>query len=473
MLEREDDVAGWRTAARALLAADVPADTILWQVAGSGGDLFGGGQAAMPLPPPVRDPAGLRIARDLIHLIETALLHSDADRFALAYRLVQRCQAAPDLWRNPADGDAARLAALAKAVRRDIHKMHAFVRFRKVGEGGRRERFAAWFEPDHHITRAVAGFFRNRFTGMDWLIVTPEASIAWDGRALSEGPGGTKGDVPGEDAIEAEWRAYYSHIFNPARLKVDAMRAEMPKKYWRNLPEASLIPHLIETAEARSADMVTRAQAQGAPLFENAGPAATQTGAADLPTLYAALAEADAEPRAGFGDWLVLGEGPVGAPILFVGEQPGDQEDRQGRPFVGPAGQMFDGALGEAGIARTDQFVTNAVKRFKFVPRGPRRIHQKPTSEDIAFYRPWLEEEVRLVAPRLVVALGATAAQALTGKPVTISRVRGAPIGWRDGLPLMVTVHPSYLLRLPDEAGARIEREKFVRDLATAREAAR
>lgn len=159
----------------------------------------------------------------------------------------------------------------------------------------------------------------------------------------------------------------------------------------------------------------------------------------------------------------VFGEGPKHADIVFVGEQPGDQEDLQGRPFVGPAGKLFDKALREAGIDRSKAYLTNAVKHFKFEQRGHRRIHAKPTSGEVKHYRPWLMKELELVRPRLVVALGGTALLALTGKSTPISRSRGrATFGPYHGY---ITVHPSYLLRLPDEVTKREAYEAFVNDL--------
>jgi uracil-DNA glycosylase len=160
----------------------------------------------------------------------------------------------------------------------------------------------------------------------------------------------------------------------------------------------------------------------------------------------------------------VPGEGAVGAPLLFVGEQPGDQEDIQGRPFVGPAGQMLNRALEEAGVARDEAFVTNAVKRFHFTQRGPRRIHEKPSTDEIRRERWWLDKEISLVAPKMVVALGATALQALSGRALPLGKSRG-PITWPEGRPGYVTVHPSYLLRLPDDASRRQAYGAFVEDL--------
>ena len=161
----------------------------------------------------------------------------------------------------------------------------------------------------------------------------------------------------------------------------------------------------------------------------------------------------------------VFGEGPLDASIMFVGEQPGDQEDIAGRPFVGPAGQLFDAALEKAGIDRSTVYVTNAVKHFKFVQKGKKRIHSKPGAGEIEACRWWIEHERELIRPPVTVALGATAARSVLGKVVTISRVRGEPLELDGGGECWVTVHPSFLLRIPEEDRRREERELFVRDL--------
>jgi len=161
----------------------------------------------------------------------------------------------------------------------------------------------------------------------------------------------------------------------------------------------------------------------------------------------------------------VFGEGPLDARIMFVGEQPGDQEDLAGRPFAGPAGAVFDAALEKAGIERSSVYVTNAVKHFKFVAKGKRRIHSKPDAGEISACRWWIEQERELIRPPVTVALGATAARSLVGKVVTISKVRGEPLTLEDGSECWVTAHPSSLLRIPDEEGRREARALFVRDL--------
>jgi DNA polymerase len=161
----------------------------------------------------------------------------------------------------------------------------------------------------------------------------------------------------------------------------------------------------------------------------------------------------------------VFGEGPLDASIMFVGEQPGDQEDLAGRPFVGPAGAIFDQALEKAGIDRSTVYVTNAVKHFKFIQRGKRRIHNKPDAGEIMACRWWLEQERELIRPPVTVALGATAARSLIGKVVTISKLRGEPHQLADGSECWVTVHPSSILRAPDEEARREGKRLFLRDL--------
>jgi DNA polymerase len=161
----------------------------------------------------------------------------------------------------------------------------------------------------------------------------------------------------------------------------------------------------------------------------------------------------------------VFGEGRIDAAIMFVGEQPGDQEDLAGRPFVGPAGRLFDRALADAGVDRAATYVTNAVKHFKFERRGKRRIHEKPDGPEIEACRWWIGQERALIRPQVIVALGATAARSLFGKVVTITKMRGAAHPLADGGEAWVTVHPSFLLRVPDEERKREEYEKFVGDL--------
>jgi uracil-DNA glycosylase family protein len=184
----------------------------------------------------------------------------------------------------------------------------------------------------------------------------------------------------------------------------------------------------------------------------------------ELKTLAQAAKGCRACPLWKLGTQTVFGEGRRGARILFVGEQPGDKEDLEGRPFVGPAGALLDKALEEAGIDRADTFVTNAVKHFKWEPRGKRRIHKKPNAMEIAACRPWLDAEIEAVKPEVIVCLGATAAQALLGKQFRVTKSRGEIIE-AEGKTMLATVHPSSILRAPDDETRRLERQKFVDDL--------
>lgn len=450
-LASEDDFDGWRDAARSLAAARIDPSDVVWQVGDQPGDLFGD-EAVLPSAAPE-----LRVSRRFVGLAQEAILHSDPERFALLYTLLTRVIARPGSIEDKADPLLRRLDDMAKSVRRDIHKMRAFLRFREVADDSG-PRFIAWFEPDHHIVRANARFFVDRFHTMRWSILTPEVSLHWDGETLTEGPGASKADAPQDDPVEAVWKTYYASIFNPARLKTGAMLKEMPRKYWKNMPETALVGELIKGARARELAMVETARTTGP------GDNATKAWAA-LRDEAAACTRCHLYKHA---TQTVFGEGPVDAPLMLIGEQPGDQEDIAGRPFVGPAGQLLDDALAQAGIDRSAAYLTNAVKHFKFEPRGKRRIHSTPDAGEINACRWWVEQELLIVRPKVVIALGATAARSLLGRAVTISRERGRAIPLDSGAEAWITVHPSYLLRLPDPEAKAAQHAAFIADLRTA-----
>jgi len=438
----------------------VPPERVSWIEPGGTGDLFAADGRESPvarndkrLPVPPADARPVRASQHFLTLARRAALHSDPARFGLLYQVLWRLQRNPRLMADKADSQVRRIEELAKAVRRDAHKMHAFVRFREVETQDGTPHFVAWFEPDHHILRAEAAFFMRRFANMRWSILTPCGSVHWDGEVMREGPPAKAEDAPGDDRFEDLWRSYYASIFNPARLKVGAMLSEMPKKYWKNLPEAQIIPQLIAGAQAREAAMVAAGARE-----ERARPA-TLAEVVQGAAACRDCAIADCGTRA------VVGEGPSSASLMIVGEQPGDQEDMAARPFVGPAGQLLDEYLEAAGIDRAGAYVTNAVKHFKFTWKGKHRLHQSPTAKEIDTCRWWLETERALVRPRIVLALGASAARGLLGRTVSVTQVRGRPIMLDDGAQLWVTVHPSYLLRLDGEARAA-QAALFAADLA-------
>ncbi|AZV18428.1 UdgX family uracil-DNA binding protein [Mesorhizobium sp. M7A.F.Ce.TU.012.03.2.1] len=462
-LDSETDFAGWRDAARRLALNEVRPEDVGWHVAP------GSDQAELP-----EVPAGaqLVVPRDFIGHAETAFCHSDPGRFAFLYRMLWRLRDEPKLLEIASDPDTRRLEAMEKAVRRDSHKMHAFVRFRKIGDGAD-ERYVAWFEPDHFIVERNADFFVRRFTGMRWTILTPYASADWDGERLAIGPGAAKGDAPDQDDTAALWRTYFENIFNPARLKVKAMQKEMPKKYWRNLPEASLIPDMIAGADKAAKDMIAKMPTTPAPHHAKVQarhwpkqPAEAPEDDADtIPELREVAKGCRRCPLWRDATQTVFGEGPDNAKVIFVGEQPGDQEDLAGKPFVGPAGKVFDAILDDAGVDRQKVYVTNAVKHFKFEPRGKRRIHSKPNSGEIQACRWWIDQEFELIKPNLAVALGATAAMSLLGKAIPVTKMRGQVIEREDGLRVFITIHPSFILRIRESADKEAERERFLQDM--------
>jgi len=462
-LAAPDDFEGWRDAARDLAEAGVPAGAVVWQVEGGDADLFGT-EAVQPTA------ARFPVPRAFVELAQAVICHSDPQRFGLLYTMLLRLKSNKRALDDAADPLVRGLQDLAKAVRRDIHKMHAFVRFREI-DGT----FVAFFEPEHHIVRRAASFFVNRFTNMRWSILTPEVSIHWDGQRLSEGPGATRADAPSGDPLEETWRTYYASIFNPARLKVGAMLKEMPKKYWRNMPETSLVQPLIAGARQREIDMIDASIVKDGLKHALDAERKVAPGGNLRASWEALLKDARKCTRCDLykhATQTVFGEGPLDASIMFVGEQPGDQEDMAGRPFVGPAGQLFDASLEKAGIDRSAVYVTNAVKHFKFEARGKKRIHSKPGAGEIEACRWWIAQERDLIRPPVTVALGATAARSLLDKVVTISKVRGAPLTLADGGECWVTVHPSFLLRIPEEERRHEERAKFVADLKRIRERA-
>ncbi len=307
--------------------------------------------------------------------------------------------------------------------------MHAFVRFTAVtDEAG--ERYVAWYRPDHLIVRRAVPFFVERFASMRWSILTPELSAHWDGHELSFTSGVPTPVAHATGGIEELWRAYYASVFNPARANLRATLREMPLRRWAQLPEAALIPSLLNRAQETTAQALeVRAPGTARPFV----PETTQ-----LEELRAAAQACRGCALHERATQAVFGEGAPGARVVLVGEQPGDAEDVQGRPFVGPAGQVLDKALRAAGIDRTSVYLTNAVKHFSWEPRGKRRIHQTPRMSEMRACRPWLEAELQAIRPDVVVCLGATAARALLGpqargRGVARQGDRGAGLGASHG----------------------------------------
>lgn len=453
------DFSAWRDAARNLLQQGYAPDQVDLQDETQPSVLhlltLDEGPSGQPVSKPFVPKAFLEAAQ----IVAT---HRDAQRWNLLYRLLYRLQANRDLLKVEVDEDVARLKQFEAQIRRDLHKMHAFVRFRKVDEpgaqGGAREHFIAWYQPDHRILHLAAPFFAERFAPMQWTILTPDESVSWDPiqRQLSWAAGTGKEDAPAEDELETLWKSYYGSIFNPARLNPEAMRSEMPVRYWQNLPEVALLPELMQRAGTRVEAMVTKQSNQptAAPFVP-----AEHT----IPVLQAAMPLCEGCDLYRHATQVVPGNGHLQAALMLVGEQPGDQEDRQGLPFVGPAGRVLRDALDEIGIPQDQVFVTNAVKHFKFVQRGRLRLHQNPGMREINACKPWLAAEIDAVKPKVILCLGASAAKSLLGGTFALMKERGTLKSTALAERVMATIHPSAVLRAADEP-ARAQLYNFLRD---------
>jgi len=476
------EFADWRTHARSLLQQGyLPEDVDLQDatVATTLPLLLTADDA--PTGPPIPAP---HTSKAFLEAAEIVAVHRDSTRWNLLYRLLYRLQTNRDLLKIEIDTDVARLRQMEHQVRRDLHKMHAFVRFRKIeddrmddsnpflphpdataieaaGEASPiREHFIAWYQPDHRILRLAAPFFAERFPVMRWSILTSDESVAWDPatKQLAWFEGLPRESAPQDDELEALWRTYYGSIFNPARVNPEVMRSEMPVRYWKNLPEVSLLPSLITKSAERVGTMV---QVQSSK--PSAAPFVPSTHT--LPLIDAALPTCRGCELYEHATQVVPGTGPTTHPatLMLVGEQPGDQEDRAGQPFVGPAGRVLDQVLAELSIPRDQVYVTNAVKHFKFIQRGKLRLHQNPRMSEITACRPWLLAELDAVRPRVVLCLGASAAKSLLGGTFGLMRDHGKILSTPYNDQVIATIHPSAVLRARDDA-QRDDLYRFLRE---------
>jgi DNA polymerase len=314
---------------------------------------------------------------------------------------------------SPADEDGARLHAMVKAVHREEHDMHAYIRFRERPSDAGPPRFVAWYEPRHDVLPQVAEHFISRMGKVSWMIATPEASVLWDGQTLHNTGPLVKHSDDLDGTGEAPWLTYYRSVFNPAR----PLQAVGPRK-------GTTIPIAPEDARPDGQQPTRLEECRRCELWQ-------------------------------FATQPVGGEGPKKAKIMFVGEQPGDQEDLAGEPFVGPAGKLLDRVCEAAGVDRATIYVTNAVKHFKWEPRGKRRLHKTPAQKEIEACHYWLEKELAHVKPAVIVALGATALKSVMETAnVTLKTTLGKPV-FHDGRWIVTTYHPSYVLRVPGEDAKR------------------
>ncbi|HEV7716816.1 MAG TPA: UdgX family uracil-DNA binding protein [Steroidobacteraceae bacterium] len=444
------DFEQWRAAARPFLSAGVSPNKITWSDWRMP-SVFDAQNRA----PPAAIGAPPALSRSLLQLLEELSFYRDAGRWELMYRLVWRVlHENRALLENEADPDVQVARQWSKAIHRDVHKMHAFVRFHEVEADDGSQRYVAWFEPAHEILRCTAPFFEKRFPNMRWMIATPDGAGVWNGERLDLIESPARSEVPREDSTHALWRAYYRNICNVARINPKVMQREMPQRYWRHLPEASEIDTLMRDG----------AVAHQRALHAQASPEDHRIPRAIARSLEQIALPADSPLACRRCDlWrqatqAVLGDGPEHAPIMLTGEQPGDEEDLRGRPFVGPAGRVLDEALKAAGLDRSRLFVTNAVKHFKWEPRGKLRLHKRPHQQEVRACGTWLEREIENVAPQVIVALGSTAIRAVTGLSLKVEDARQQALRHPRGAAVLCTYHPSAILRAEGERRAQLLR---------------
>ncbi|WP_084560272.1 UdgX family uracil-DNA binding protein [Duganella sacchari] len=455
----------WRVAARELIAGRIAPESVEWATSESDGDLFSAFGAEPHAP---ASQAALHLPRQLVEMLMAAGCFNTPDRWAFLYKVLWRWQLGQRDVVSAADPDGARLHAMVKAVHREEHDMHAYVRFRERKEEDGAPRFVAWFEPTHEVLPQVARHFARRMGGTSWMIATPAAAVAWDGERLHDMPPLMRSAADIDDAGEALWLTYYRSIFNPARVNADLLRSHIPSRFWKNLPEGAIVPAMVSAAangERRTGQTSTVGRRSGATTIPVAAERAQPQR--EVPSTLDQCRRCDLWRNA---TQAIPGVGPRNARIMLVGEQPGDQEDLQGLPFVGPAGAVLDRALAEAGVRRDAVYLTNAVKHFKWELRGKRRLHKTPAQSEIAACHLWLEEELARVKPDVIVALGSTALKSVLERgSATMQSVMDAPFE-HDGRWVITVYHPSYVLRAPDEATRQQAYEVIVNGLRQALE---
>jgi probable DNA metabolism protein len=438
----------WRLAARDLLAHQVAPHLVQWISHKDDGDLFSQEADADAAPAVKQGSPVVRISRKLMDMLQTAACCRVPNRWSFLYLVLWRWQQGEKEVISAADQDGARLHAMVKAVHREEHDMHAYIRFRERKEEAGAPRFVAWFEPSHDVLPQVARHFAARMGRITWMIATPEASVMWDGATLhSTGPL-MRGPEDIDDAGEALWLTYYRSIFNPARLNADLMHGHIPSRFWKNLPEGSVVPEMVSQAAAgaRKVGQTRSVGERGGTVIPIAADKAQPQR--DAPSTLDACRRCELWKDA---TQAVPGVGPPTARIMLVGEQPGDQEDLAGLPFVGPAGQLLERAMTQAQLERRAIYLTNAVKHFKWEPRGKRRMHKTPAQREVEACSYWLDSELAQVKPQVIVALGSTALKAVTGNPhAALKDVLGKPF-MHQGRWIVVIYHPSYVLRVPGE----------------------
>ena len=463
----EPNLSAWRNEARRLLQLNTRPDQILWPQQDEQSLFFFEDVSSQVTA--IASTQAFNVPKEFLTLAQFVSCHTDPTKWSLLYRILFRLKnETPNLLKIASDVDVQKANMMMKSVTRDIHKMHAFVRFKYVKAENGQEIYMAWHRPEHFILEESAPFFVRRFGDKPWCILTPDKSAFWDLKNLRFAEGVPQHLFKIKDDFDELWKTYYSSIFNPARIKIKAMKSEMAVKYWSTMPETQLIADLVRNAPARLEQMAKNQNVQAVVPPTNS-----------LAELNAFAKKCTACPLFASATHTVCGEGPANAKMMIVGEQPGDQEDLAGKPFIGPAGEVLNDRLLEVGLQREEIYLTNAVKHFKWIPSekiagdgtrsGKLRKHSKASGTEMHACRPWLEEEIKKVKPKVIVALGLTAATSILGRLPKITQERGKIIrGSPYAEAVIISWHPAAILRSMDETEAAERRLQLAADLKLA-----
>ena len=388
------------------------------------------------------------IPRRFVEMAKHVACHINPLRWQLLYSALWRLKDNRGLLESSNDDEVNTMLFMQEQVRRDLEKMRTGVRFERIQVEPGRERLIAWHRPDYSIVELAAPYFVERFARAPWSILTPYRSAHWEleSKKLEFSNGVPRFTMPRREELKQLWIAQHNAPVQPAR--------KQPQ------------PAGVESGERALQSMFATAQRVQKP----AGAKSFVPGSLELPVLDEAVQQCQGCELHQCATQAVFGVGPADAGIMLVGEQPGNDEDIAGKPFVGPAGKLLDRALLEAGIKRDAVYITNAVKHFKFERRGSKRIHRTPQMTEIKACKPWLEAEIRAVKPEIIVCLGATAAKSVLNLQNLLMKHRGQIFSSPYAEKVIATIHPSAILRVQDPLTSEQLFQTLCRDLRLARE---
>ncbi len=447
----------WRDAARICLAKDVAPGEVAWLETENPSGLSDASSRRGPSEAVSDLSRFFRVPKPFLELARLVSSHRDRSKWALLYRTLWRLtHGERHLLELRIDDDVYRLMQMADAVRQDAQRMKALLRFTRLDHMPG-DNYITYFRPEHQTLRLAAPYFAQRFRGMNWAILTPDESAFWNGKTLQFGDGVAATGSLGPEELAQLWHEHFRAAFQAGPTLWEPQGEGTVARHWPTLPGSRLLDDLIPDEQRKTAMAERDKSRRSAEDFlpDRAG----------LKSLRQAAAHCEGCDLYKNATQTVFGEGPTDAKVMLIGEQPGDEEDITGQPFVGPSGQVLNEALAEAGLDRREVYVTNAVKHFKNTPRGKRRLHAKPTRTEVLACRPWLESEIFTLEPMIIVCLGATAAQSLLGSDFRITKQRGQILQSEWAPFTLATWHPSAILRVPDAEARASRRTELVADL--------